>query len=119
MTKRAERRLKQKMKDLEKQKEHTLQDTPTQDSTIVKSDIKNPFLRFYDKNYKKLLIIPIVIFLLAILQISIQATTGDFINKDISLKGGITSFIPTERLCGLSFRMFLFAFAISLHKYPF
>jgi len=47
--------------------------------------------KFYDKNYKKLLIIPFLMLLLAVLQIAFQtAITGDFINKGVSLKGGIT-----------------------------
>ncbi len=45
----------------------------------------------YKNHYKKLLIIPMLILLLALIQISTQiATTGDFINKGISLKGGTT-----------------------------
>ena len=46
---------------------------------------------FYDKNYKKLLIIPFLMLVLAVLQIAVQtAVTGDFINKGVSLKGGLT-----------------------------
>ncbi|MEA3429852.1 MAG: protein translocase subunit SecF [Nanoarchaeota archaeon] len=50
----------------------------------------------YQKHYKKLLIIPMLILLLAIAQIGYQyATTGDFISKSIRLKGGTT--IYTEQ----------------------
>lgn len=46
---------------------------------------------FHDKHYKKLLIIPSVLLVLALLQILIQtAVTGDFMLKGVSLKGGIT-----------------------------
>jgi len=46
---------------------------------------------FYDSHYKKLVIITQIMLFLAIAQIAYQvATTGDFINKGISLKGGIT-----------------------------
>jgi len=46
---------------------------------------------FYDKKYKVLLIIPILMLLLAVGQIGFQAAnTGDFINKGVSLKGGLT-----------------------------
>lgn len=46
---------------------------------------------FYDKNYKRLLIIPFLMLLLAVLQIGFQtAVTGDFVNKGVSLKGGLT-----------------------------
>ena len=51
----------------------------------------------YEKHYKKLLIIPFALLLIAILSIGIQvATTGDFINRDVSLKGGVTVTIPTS-----------------------
>ncbi len=54
-------------------------------------------LEWYNKNYKKLLIIPIVIFILSIAVISYKySTTGDFVSKDISLKGGITITIPSK-----------------------
>ncbi len=45
----------------------------------------------YETKYKLLLIIPIVMVVLALMQISIQYyQTGDFVNKGISLKGGST-----------------------------
>lgn len=62
-----------------------------------KINILNKVKEIYEKQYKKLLIIPFLILLLAIVQIGIQtATTGDFLNKGVSLKGGITLTIPTE-----------------------
>jgi len=52
-------------------------------------------LEKYDKNYKKLLVIPIVMLMLSIGVISYKySTTGDFVDKDISLKGGITITAP-------------------------
>jgi len=96
MTKRSEKRLKLKKKEI-------TQDTPVQEVQVHKpsSDspkTKNPILNFYYSNYKILLIIPILLFVLALAQISYQMSTndGDFINKDISLKGGITITIPIE-----------------------
>ncbi len=45
----------------------------------------------YERKYKTLMIIPFVILFLAILQIGYQAyTTGDFLNRGVSLKGGST-----------------------------
>jgi preprotein translocase subunit SecF len=45
----------------------------------------------YFKHYKLLLFIPFILVLAAIVQIAVQVnTTGDFISKDVSLKGGIT-----------------------------
>jgi len=45
----------------------------------------------YEKHYKVLLVIPILILVLAMFQIGIQYfQTGDFLNKGVSLKGGVT-----------------------------
>lgn len=45
----------------------------------------------YEHKYKTLAIIPIILLLLAFLQIGIQTyTTGDFLNRGVSLKGGST-----------------------------
>ena len=61
---------------------------------------KKPFnlKNFYDKNYKKLLIIPFLLLFLAILSLSLQTIrTGDFINRDVTLKGGLTVTILLEK----------------------
>lgn len=52
--------------------------------------------KIYESQYKKLLIIPFALLLVALLLIGFKiASTGDFINKDVSLKGGVTVTIPT------------------------
>jgi len=52
----------------------------------------------YETQYKKLLFFPITLLLIAILIIGIQfAATGEFIEKDVSLKGGVTVTIPTTQ----------------------
>ena len=61
---------------------------------ITLSTIKD----IYDKQYKKLLIIPFLILLLAVFSIIFKlAATGDFINRDVSLKGGLTLTIPYDK----------------------
>jgi|TARA_Y100000310_G_C20610532_1_gene777753 preprotein translocase subunit SecF len=51
----------------------------------------------YQEHYKKLLIIPFALFLIALYIIGSKlAATGDFINRDVSLKGGVTVTIPTN-----------------------
>ncbi|HIJ11031.1 TPA: hypothetical protein HA278_03150, partial [Candidatus Woesearchaeota archaeon] len=51
----------------------------------------------YETQYKKLLLIPILLVVLAFVQIGMQtATTGDFVNKGITLKGGSTISFPTS-----------------------
>ncbi len=58
---------------------------------------KSLFHRIFHDNYKKLLIIPFIILVLALVQIGIQtATTGDFLIKGVSLRGGITITVPVE-----------------------
>ncbi len=53
---------------------------------------------FYDKNYKKLMLIPILLLLISIgFLIFNYMQTGEFVEKDVSLKGGITSTIYTEK----------------------
>ncbi|MBT4651591.1 protein translocase subunit SecF [Candidatus Woesearchaeota archaeon] len=59
--------------------------------------MKNKLLNFYDKQYKKLLIIPFLILVLALVQLGVQyGMTGDFVNKGVSLKGGSTITIDQQ-----------------------
>ncbi len=52
---------------------------------------KNKFIEFYFNNYKKFLFIPLILLLSAFSLLFIRwQTTGDFIDRDISLKGGIS-----------------------------
>jgi preprotein translocase subunit SecF len=54
--------------------------------------------KFYFKHLKKLAIIPLILFILALTGLIIQASvTGDFMNKDVSLKGGISSTVYTNQ----------------------
>ena len=81
-----------------------------ENNSIKNGDIKNkisiPKIKFsfsgikdiYENQYKKLLIIPFLILLLAFIQIGYQmAATGDFIHRDVSLKGGVTVTIPSQQ----------------------
>ncbi len=57
---------------------------------------RNILIRIYDKHYKKLMLIPVLMLVFAIVVIGMNiAKTGDFINKGVSLKGGasITVFL--------------------------
>lgn len=55
------------------------------------------YKEFYLKNYKKFLYIPLIISLLAVLAVFMHyQQTGDIMNKDVSLKGGITATIYTN-----------------------
>ncbi|MBS3138777.1 protein translocase subunit SecF [Candidatus Woesearchaeota archaeon] len=51
--------------------------------------LKERFVDIYDKHYKQLMILPVVLLVLAFIQIGYQvATTGNFVNLGVSLKGG-------------------------------
>lgn len=68
---------------------------PIRQSSVVSRRAPRGFLRAYDRNYKKLLIIPLVLLILAFIQIGYQtATTGDFVIKGLTLKGGMSVTIP-------------------------
>jgi len=90
-------------KRLRKNRKKTVKETPVvvvKEQTHKKAKVKqdNVFLEFYDKKYKALLIIPFLILILAISQIAFQTvTTGEFVNRGVSLKGGTTITIPTDK----------------------
>ncbi|MCK5107841.1 MAG: hypothetical protein KAQ83_03880, partial [Nanoarchaeota archaeon] len=83
---------------------HKVQKVVKTDSIGPKEDVipevrkgrkRNSILNYYDKNYAKLLIIPIVLLIAAFIVIGVQvAQTGDFVHKAVSLKGGTTITIP-------------------------
>lgn len=55
------------------------------------------FETWYDKNYKKLLVVPAVILTLSLIYLGIfYIQTGDVIHKDVSLRGGSTISIITD-----------------------
>ncbi len=63
-----------------------------------KRNWKQALFHIYDKKYKQLLIIPFLILLFSLSQIAYQYyTTGDFIIRDVSLKGGVTITIPLQK----------------------
>lgn len=59
---------------------------------------QNIFAKIYDKHYKALMIIPIFLLILSLGAIGYNyATTGDFINRGVSLKGGVQVTVFTEK----------------------
>jgi preprotein translocase subunit SecF len=58
---------------------------------------------FYETQYKKLLIIPFGILFIALILLGLHyANTGDVLNRDVSLKGGVTVTIPTTQIIDTS-----------------
>jgi preprotein translocase subunit SecF len=65
-------------------------------------------LKYYEKNYKKLLFIPIIILLLSLSFLGYRyATTGEFVEQGISLKGGTTVTIPSGSINIIELREYL------------
>ena len=94
---RRERR-EQRRKLLKDQRINQLKSVEDKEAVFEVKKKRNAFLNFYDKKYKTLLFIPFIILLLAIISIIIHtANTGDFINKGVSLKGGIVLTIPVSQ----------------------
>ncbi|MCD4666634.1 MMPL family transporter [archaeon] len=54
---------------------------------------------FYEKNHKKLIFIPLALLLISIIFLGVfYVNNGDLINRDVSLKGGISATIYKENL---------------------
>jgi preprotein translocase subunit SecF len=87
------------------QRRKLLKDERLQQLSVAEISVKKEshskhrgLLHIYDAHYKKLLILPILLFVLAIIGMAYQvATTGDFINKGVSLKGGVVISIPVNQ----------------------
>ena len=84
MTKRAEKRLRRREQELKRK------------SGSEEVQASKGFAKYYDQYYKLALILPICLLVFAIGQIAYQtSTTGDFLIKDITLKGGIAITVPS------------------------
>ncbi|MBT5022143.1 protein translocase subunit SecF [Candidatus Woesearchaeota archaeon] len=69
----------------------------THSAHSVKSESKfiNKILHIYEYQYKKLFLIPVIMLVLAFIIIGANfAITGEFVNKGVSLKGGVTVTVP-------------------------
>lgn len=93
LSKKAKRREEARQQGL---RQTTSADTAQSDQSHVADHAKHPSGRaerirtFFDQHYKQLMLIPTLLLLLAIGQIGYQiSTTGDFVAKSVSLKGGV------------------------------
>ncbi len=60
---------------------------------------KTRLLQIYEKDYRKLLVIPFLLIVLSFLVIGLNYyNTGEFFRKDVSLKGGVTITIPGKAI---------------------
>lgn len=63
-------------------------------ATLFCNPMLEKYQAFYYKQYKKLFIIPFIILILALVSLAYTySTTGDIVEKDVSLKGGTTATI--------------------------
>ena len=68
-----------------------------------RKSLRQAVFEVYDKKYKLLLIIPFIMLFLALAQIGYQTyKTGEFIKKDVSLKGGVTVTVPYNQEIDIS-----------------
>ncbi|MBT3940439.1 protein translocase subunit SecF [Candidatus Woesearchaeota archaeon] len=59
--------------------------------------------RIYEKNYKKMLIIPLVIFICCLLILGFwKVNTGEFVSKDVTLTGGLMITVETDQNIDIS-----------------
>jgi preprotein translocase subunit SecF len=88
---------------LKEQRLQQLKSIEEQEKKVERKSEHKGFLKFYDKHYLRLEIIPLIILILAIAAIGYQvATTGDFMNKGVSLKGGMVITIPVNGSVSIS-----------------
>jgi len=67
------------------------------EESVEEKKQRHPLLAFYEDKYKQLLIIPFAMLLIAFISLGVQyAQTGDFIDRGISLRGGVTVTVPTD-----------------------
>jgi len=93
---RRERR-EQRRKLQKDQRLQQLKDLEENEKRISSSFEHKGLLGIYDKHYKLLWLIPVIIFLIAIAGMGYKlATTGDFINKGVGLSGGVVITIPVH-----------------------
>ncbi len=86
------------MDNLEENKEKEEVKIKKEEAKESKEKLSKKILNFYDQNYKKLMVIPLLMLLFSFAVIGFQiAKTGTFINKDVSLKGGVTLTITTQK----------------------
>ncbi len=76
---------------------------------LASPTIKEKTLNFFDSHYKSLFIIPAIMFIAALVLVAGQyLTTGSLINKDVTLKGGLTlTVIPEKPVELISFELAL------------
>ncbi len=61
--------------------------------------LKDKIESVFTKHYKILMVIPIIITIIALVLIGVKYTkTGEFFNKDVSLKGGISATVYTDKI---------------------
>src|SRR3989338_4104963 len=59
--------------------------------SAVVEDRRNFLIRIYDKHYRKLLVLPAAAVVISVLILFYSlSTTGEFFQKDVSIKGGVT-----------------------------
>ncbi|MFT4343777.1 MAG: MMPL family transporter [Candidatus Woesearchaeota archaeon] len=97
MTKRAERR-RLRLKKKQGISQGNTSDSSTHAATISEPLLKNPYVRWYDSHYKYLIFIPLICFIIAVVSIGMHMANndGEFLKKDITLKGGVAVTVVSD-----------------------
>lgn len=75
---------------------------------LPKKKSKSSIFEIYDTEYKKLMLIPIGLLLISFIILGVRYfNTGEFINKGVSIKGGVSVTIPTTDLNANDAELFL------------
>ncbi len=70
--------------------------------------LKDKLGAFFNLHHKKFIILPLIIIILSFVIIGNKiSTTGDFVDKDISLKGGILASVYTDKISELEMNQFI------------
>ena len=73
-----------------------------------KENFKKKFTEFHDKNYKKLLLIPLILFIFSFVYMGFfYSQNNDFINKDISLTGGTSVTINDKNIVSADLKNYI------------
>ena len=78
-------------KDVSKKKKHEYKSHEFKPKHLKGGDGRNLLIRHYDKNYKRLLVVPFAVLVVAVaILLASYFQTGEFFEKDVSIRGGTT-----------------------------
>jgi len=93
----------QKPESHEHKHEHNVHHEHKEEKKPMFHKLRHDVREFYRKDYKKLMILPVLMLLIGIgIILFTYATTGDYLYKSVSLKGGLIISISTDKIVDLN-----------------